>query len=157
MEREASLMKRRPRHRSSLAVLKQLATENVYLSVNEPRDDVVGVLDLSNVGLRITDLLADRFGSDRERGEKTLAAEAADRLGVARFQGWSAEVELAWRRWSPLVALISDLDCWPAADREALVRLIRAKGGRQELDYLRGFDDLVRLRKAVIRLAEEEG
>ena len=108
------------------------------------------------MGLKITDLFAGRFGSDRELGEKTFAAEAAARLGVASFDGWSVGEKLAWRRWSPLVALVDDLDRWPAADQEALVRLIRAKGGRQELDYLRGFDDLVRLRKAVIRLAEEE-
>jgi hypothetical protein len=154
MEREMSTMKRRPQHRSSLSVLKQLVTENVYLDINKQRDDVVGMLELDHVGLKITDLLATRFGSERERGEKTLAAEAASRLGVDSFHGWSAGEKLAWHRWSPLVALLKDLDRWPAADQEALVRLIRAKGGRQELDYLKGFDGLGRLRKAVVRMAE---
>ncbi len=154
MERELSAMKRRPRHRSSLAVLKQLAAENVYLALNKHRDDVMGVLDLATVGLKITDLLASRFGSDREQGERTLATEAAARLGVANFHGWSAGEKLAWRRWSPLVSLLKDLDLWPADDQEALVRLVRAKGGRQELDYLRGFDGLGRLRQAVVKMAE---
>jgi hypothetical protein len=154
MERETSTMQRRPQHRSSLAVLKQLVTENLYLALNDERDDVVGVLDLANVGLKITDLFANRFGSAREQGETTLAAEVAARLGVANFHGWSAGERLAWRRWSPLVALLNDLDQWPAADQEALVRLVRAKGGRQELDFLRGFDGLGRLRKAVVKMAE---
>ena len=154
MEREMSTMRRRPRHRSPLAVLKQLASENVYLDLNKQRDDVVGVLDLANVGLKITDLLASRFGSDREQGEKTLAAEAAARLNVPGFHGWSAGEKLAWRRWSPLVALLKDLDRWPDADQAALVRLIRAKGGRQELDYLQGFDGLQRLRKGVVKMSE---
>jgi len=153
MERELSTMKRRPQHRSSLSVLKQLVTENMYLALNHQRDDVVGELDLANVGLKITDLFANRFGSDREQGETTFAAEAAASLGVANFRDWSAGEKLAWRRWSPLVALIDDLDCWPAADREALVRLVRAKGGRQELEYLRGFDGLGRLRSAVVKMA----
>ena len=52
-----------------------------------------------------------------------------------------------------LVALLKDLASWPAGDRKALVRLVRAKGGRQELDYLHGFDGLSRLRKAVVRIA----
>ncbi|TWU21934.1 hypothetical protein [Bythopirellula polymerisocia] len=152
MEQEMSTMKRRPRHRSSLAVLKQLATENVFLDLNKRRDDVLGVLDLAKVGLKITDLFAKRFGWEREQGEKALAAEAASTLGVASFRGWSAGEKLAWQRWSPIVALLDDLQRWPTADQEALVQIIRAKGGRQELDYLRGFDGLVRLRKAVEKL-----
>ncbi|MCG8450170.1 MAG: hypothetical protein MI725_11405 [Pirellulales bacterium] len=36
----------------------------------------------------------------------------------------------------------------------ALEQLIRAKGGRQELDYLHGFDALGRLRKAVVKMEE---
>jgi len=125
----------------------------MYLALNSQRDDVVGELELANVGLKITDLFAGRFGADREQGEETLAAEAAARLGVKSLRGWSAGERLAWRRWAPLVALLEDLDRWPAADREALVRLIRAKGGRRELDYLRGFDGLGPLRSAVAALA----
>jgi hypothetical protein len=101
MEREMSTMKRRSQHRSSLSVLEQLATENVYLDLKKQRKDVVGLLDLDNVGLKISDLFAHRFGSEREQGESTLAAEAASKLGVASFPGWSAAEKLAWRRWSP--------------------------------------------------------
>jgi hypothetical protein len=154
MNKELSLMKRKPRHRSSLAVLKQLATENVYLNLNRQRDDVMGLLDLGNVGLKISDIFSQRFGSDREQGEDTFAAEAAGKLGSPSFRGWSAGEKLAWRRWSPLVALLKDLDRWPATDRDALVQLIRGKGGRQELDYLRRFNEHGRLRKAVVKLAE---
>lgn len=154
MERELAAMKRRPKHRSSLAVLKQLSANEVYLALDRQRDDVVGMLELANVGLEITDLFARRFGWDREQGEKTLAAEAAAMLGVPNFDGWSAGEKLGWRRWSPLIALLKDLDRWPADDQKALVRLVRAKGGRQELDYLRRFDGLGRLRKAIVKMAE---
>lgn len=152
MKREMSTMKQRPGHRSSQAVLKQLVTENMYLALHGHRDDVMGVLDLANAGLKIIDLLAHRFGSDREQGERTLVAEAASRLGVTRFDDWSAGEKLAWSRWSPLIALLNDLNRWPAADQEALVRLVRAKGGRQELDYLHGFNGLDHLRKAVVKM-----
>ncbi len=155
MQHELAAMKRQPRHRSSLAVLKQLSSENLYLDLNPPREDVMGMLDFAEVGLQITDLFADRFGAGREEGEKTLAAEAADRLPVDSFQGWTAHEKLAWRRWSPLVALLGDVDHWPSADQEALVRLIRAKGGRQELDYLHGFDGLGRLRTAILKLSQK--
>jgi hypothetical protein len=155
VERELSIMRQRPKHRSSIAVLKQLVTENMYLSLGEARDDVIGVLELANIGLKVTDLFASRFGADREQGEETLAAEAAEKLGVTSFNGWSAGEKIAWRRWAPLVALFDGFDRWPATDRDDLVKLIRAKGGRQELDYLRDFDGLDRLRSAVSALAEE--
>ncbi|MDC0936591.1 hypothetical protein OAS39_09905 [Pirellulales bacterium] len=153
MDRELAAMKRRPRHRSSLAVLERLASENIYLNLNQQRDDVIGMLDLDYVGLKITDLLAKRFGSERELGERTLADEAASKLGADSFRGWSAGEKLAWRRWSPLLALLDHLERWPADDQKALAQLVRAKGGRRELDYLQGFDGLGRLRKAVAKMA----
>ncbi|MCA9231321.1 MAG: hypothetical protein KDA57_11755 [Planctomycetales bacterium] len=154
MKRELAAMKRKPGHRSSLAVLKQLASENVYLELGKQRDDLLGLLELANVGLKITDLYSRRFGSERERGESVLADEAAEALGVMSFRGWTAGEKLAWRRWSPLVALLKDLDRWPAADRESLVSMIRMKGSRQEIDYLRRFNSLARLRFAVVKMAE---
>ena len=110
-------------------------------------------LDFASLGLRITDLLGSRFGSGREQGERILAAEAADRLGVSGFRGWSSAERLAWRRWAPLVALLDNLDRWPAADRKDLVKLIRAKGGRQEVEYLRLFNGHGRLREALVALS----
>lgn len=152
MEQELSKMKQRPRHRSSKAVLKQLATEDVFLSLNGQRDDVLGVLKLENVGMKITDLFARRFGSQREQGEEVLAADAAECLNVKSFRGWSAAEKLAWRRWSPLVALL-DVAEWPAADQQALAQLVRAKGGRRELDYLYHFEEHSLLKKAVVELS----
>ncbi len=152
MEQEISTIKRLPKHRSTLTVLKQLATDNLILDLKIQRDDVLGRLDLARVGLKITKLFAHRFGWNREQGEESLAAEAASNLGVTSFQGWSAGERLAWQRWSPIVALIDNLQRWPSADQEALVRLIRAKGGRQELDFLRGFDSHGRLRKAIVKM-----
>ncbi len=153
MEQELSKMRRRPSHRSPISVLKELSTDNVYLSLEESRDDVLGILDFPLLGMKITRLLADRFGADREEGLDVLAAEAAQRLDVPGRDAWTDGERLAWNRWSPLVALLPQLDRWPAADQQALVKLIRAKGGRSELNYLRQFDAHARLRKAVQQLA----
>lgn len=152
MEQELKRMQRQPKHRSSLATLKQLVTENVYLSLDQQRDDVMGILELPNVGLHLTDLLAQRYGSDREQGETELAKEAAQKLRVKSFQGWSSNEKRAWHRWAPLVALIDDLDVWSRAEQESLVHLIRHKGSRQEIAYLHAFDAHPRLRKAIVKL-----
>ena len=142
-----------PGERSSARTLHRLAAEYVFLHTARPRRDVLGHVSLGNVGLHISRLLAARAGADRERGIRECARDAASLLGVRSFRSWSAGERLAWQRWSPLVLAIEHVERWPAADRRALVGVIRAKGGRRESDFVRRFDRHRRLRRAVIRLA----
>jgi hypothetical protein len=52
------------------------------------------------------------------------------------LQGWTADERLAWDRWAPLVVSIGGLGRWSAAEKRALARIVRAKGGRRESDYV---------------------
>jgi hypothetical protein len=76
-----------------------------------------------------------------------------DLLGLRSHEGFSAGERLAWERWSPLVLILPGVDRWSTADRRALVRVVRAKGGRRESDFLRRFDRHPRLGKALLQLA----
>ena len=141
-------------YRSPIATLQQLAQHNVYWSAGKPRDDVIGVFPLANIGLRVTDLLAERFGADRERGERVCADEAAELCGVRGWQKWDEGEALWWRRWSPLILLLG-VDDWNATERAALVDVVRKKGGPRESDYVRALDAHRRLRAALRSLAKE--
>jgi hypothetical protein len=153
MRAELARMKRNPAHRSSIPTLRRLSVENVYLHCEKKRDDIIGLLALENVGLAIIDSLARRFGSDRERGERVLVREAAERLGLRSMKDLSPGERLAWRRWAPLVAVLPGLGRWSLRERKALARVVIAKGGRRESDYVRAFDAHPRLRVAIRRLA----
>jgi hypothetical protein len=153
MRAELDRMRRNPAHRSTVPTLETLSRENVYLHCEPKRDDVIGLLALDNVGLAIVDLLARRFGSDRERGERVLAEEAAERLGLSSMKDLTPGQRLAWRRWAPLVAVLPGLGRWSRGERRALARVMIAKGGQRESDYVRAFDAHARLRAAVCRLA----
>ncbi|MEO7386392.1 MAG: hypothetical protein ABIX37_05610, partial [Gammaproteobacteria bacterium] len=153
MDQELARMARRPTHRSSPGTLRTLAAENVYWHAGNSRDDVIGILPLERVGLAVTDYLATRFGSDRERGERTCAAEAAALCGARTWRRWTAGERLWWLRWSPLVLVLPAIATWTAAERAALVQVVRAKGGRRETDFVRGFDAHRKLRTAIRRLA----
>jgi hypothetical protein len=155
MNAELALMRRRPSHRSSPAVLHRLARANLYYHMGRDRDDVIGLLPLPAIGLAVQRLVAERFGSDRERGEQVLAREAGRRLGLRSVRGWSAGERLAWQRWSPLVQLL-DVARWNAAERQALVEIVRAKGGRRESEFALRFDRHRRLRAAIRALALRE-
>jgi hypothetical protein len=153
MRRELKRMRASRSYRSSLGTLKKLAAENVYLDLRRRREDVIGALPLGQVGLRVTDYLAGRFGAERGRGEAVCAREAGKLLGVRSRQRWSPGEKLAWRRWSPLVLILPGVERWNRDEKRALVEVVRAKGGRQESEFVRKFDRHRKLRRAVIELA----
>jgi len=153
MRRELKRLRARSGYRSSIATLEKLARENVYFDLRRQRDDVIGMLPLGEVGLRITEYLAGRFGADRRRAERVCAREARHLLRVRNLQGWSPGERLAWRRWSPLLLILPGLERWPAVDRKAVVEVVRAKGGVRESDFAVKFDRHRKLRRAVLKLA----
>ncbi len=154
LKNELQAMKTNPRHRSSIATLKKLAKKNLFWFAGRPRRDVRGRIPLENVGMRVSRYVAERFGSDRERAVGTCADDAARLLGVRSRRGFSAAEQRAWNGWSPLVLSLPGVDRWPEADRRALARVVRAKGGRRESDYVLAFDRHRRLRSALLRMAE---
>jgi len=153
MRRELAAMRRDPSHRSSIATLRQLARENVYWYAGRPRDDVIGLFPLDQVGLAITDLLARRFGADRERGEAECASEAARLCGARDWKRWTSDERLWWVRWSPLILVLPGVELWSAAELRALVECVRAKAGRRESDFVLLTNRHARLRAALRRLA----
>ena len=152
MEAELARMRRHPRHRSSEAVLGELVEDNVYLHMGRRRDDVIGLIPLAEAGGVVMDAVAGRFGSDREAATRVCGREAARALGLRSLAGFSDGERMAWERWAPVVTALPGLGRWPAADRRALVEVIRAKGGRRESDYVALFDAHARLRKALLTL-----
>ncbi len=157
MRRELARMKSRKRHRSSIATLKRLGRENVYYDLKKTRQDVIGELPLAEVGLKITDYLAERFGSDRHQAERVCAREAMVRLGLRSLAGFSSGERLAWHRWSPLLMILPGVDRWDQREKQALVEVVRAKGGQRESDFALKFDRHRKLRRVIKKLARGGG
>ena len=153
MRRELAAMARRPRHRSTIPMLRRLARQNLYYDMGRPRDDVMGELPLGCVGEAVTDAVARRFGSDRRRARRVLTDEARVLLGLRSLDGWDRHQRLMLQRWAPLIGVLPGVSDWSAAERTALGEVVRAKGGRRESDYVRRFDQHARLRRAVIAVA----
>lgn len=153
MRGELARMRRRPGHRSSIATLERLATASVYYYLRAPRDDVIGMLPIGNIGLCVTRYLARRFGSDRARAPAVCVAEAAALCGVRSFRGFSAGERLWFERWSPLILALPGVAGWSKAERATLAEVARAKGGRRESDYAALLAAHTRLRRALLRMA----
>jgi hypothetical protein len=106
------------------------------------------------VGLRIARRNAECFGADREAGVRICGREATRLLGLRTLAGFSTGQRLWWQRWSPLIMALPGVEHWAAAEKRALIRVVRAKGGRRESDFVWLFDGHRRLRQAVLRLAD---
>ena len=152
MQRELAMMERRKGHRSSAATLRKLASHNLYWSAGPHRDDVIGELPLPNGGIAATQLIARRFAGDRARAAEVCEREAAERLGVRSFAGWSPDERHAWRRWAPLVTMLPGVAQWSRAERAATCNVIRAKGGPREDAFVHVFDAHPKLGAALAKL-----
>jgi hypothetical protein len=152
MRAELRRMRRDSAHRSRPDTLRELAQHNLYYYLGKPRSDVIGADFLPNVGLKISDYLAQRFGSDREEATRICSYEAAALLNTGSRQRLAAGERLAWERWAPLVCLLPGLARWSAAEKQALERVILLKGGRRESEFAVRFDRHRRLREAILRL-----
>ncbi|HKQ61291.1 MAG TPA: hypothetical protein VJS92_08355 [Candidatus Polarisedimenticolaceae bacterium] len=153
MRRELGRLRRDPAYRSVRDTLRLLAGHNLYYFLGRPREDVIGIVFPPNIGLRITDALAQRFGPDREAATRVLSREAAELLGVRSLRGFSPGERLAWERWAPLVRILPGIERFSAEERRGLVGVVRAKGGRRESEFVRRLDAHRRLRRALLQLA----
>lgn len=151
--REAARVRQRAGYRTSEVTLRELVRANLFLQTGPPRRDVIGAIPVDAIGGKVTQLVAARFGSDRELAIEALADEAAYRLGGVAWRRLPAGTRLFWERWAPIVALLPEIDGWSADEQRALVEIIRAKGGRRESDFVARFDAHPRLGSALAALA----
>jgi hypothetical protein len=133
-------MRENPRHRSSIATLQKLSSEPVFFYPNRAKQDMLVKIPIGELGLKISRLLADRFGADREKAIRALSREAAQLLGIRTQRSWSVGERLAWERWSPLIMMLPGISHWKLKDKRALVTL---------------FNKHRRQRRAILKLAEE--
>jgi hypothetical protein len=145
--RELARMQSNARHRSSPATLRQLAAWHVFFDLDpaHPR----GLPPVVQVGERAAGLIARRRAEDRNAGLDEASRELMRVTGLRSFQGFTRDERVAWRRWSPFMLALPGPSRWSAADRRALARVVRAKGGRRESDFARQFDAHPRLAGAL--------
>lgn len=147
MRQELARMKVDAGHRSDRATLRRLAAWHLFFDLDAPRP--AGLPPVAELGARIAQGLAQRAGADRERALKACNSEAMHLLGLRSLEGYTADERLAWSRWSPLVVTLRGLARWSAAEKRALVHVIRAKGGRRDGDFVALFAAHPKLERAL--------
>ena len=147
VRRERARMRSNARHRSSPATLRWLAAWHVFFDLDPSRP--LGLPPIAAQGARAAAALA-RFGAvDRDAALDRAGVELLRLTGLRALTGFTPDERAAWRRWSPLVLSLPGVSRWPTADRRALARVVRAKGGRRESEFAARVDALPRLARAL--------
>jgi hypothetical protein len=138
---ELKRMKHKPGHRSSPATLAELAKDYLYFEwsgVRAPRWPRLAALG-SEVARRSQQGVGEVAGA-----QHSLAKVAGRELSRAT----PAELR-AWANWAPIVSLMPGVEQWTDHEKLELVKIILAKGGPRDTDYLRLFDRHPRLGDAL--------
>ena len=136
MRAELARLRASPAHRSSRATLRKLAEGHLAFDIDPRRP--VPLPPLAAIGMRIADRLTAR--SDRERGLRETSLAAMRLVGLRSLAGWTAGERQSWQRWSPLVLTLPGVGRWSAANRRALVGIVRAKGAVSETGFVARFN-----------------
>jgi hypothetical protein len=148
MRAELARMRADPGHRSSAATLRALAESHMLFDLDRARTP--GLPPLAEPGLRIGDALARLAQGARERVLAQCSRDAMRLTGLRSLRGFNAGERLAWRRWSPVVVFaLPGVSRWSPAERRALARVIRAKGGRDEAAFLARYAAHPKLERAL--------
>ncbi len=156
MKKELARKKIKPNYRSGLATLKQLSRDNLFLSLDKPREDTVSMIDTGRIGLACSRLLARQYGAQREHGIRDCAQRLAERVGLASLNSLSRSQRIAWDRWSPMLMMLPGLSQWSAENKRGLIEIVKAKGGRSEIEFVTLFDNHRLLWRAIWKLSASE-
>lgn len=147
---ELARIARDPRHRSGEATLQQLARRHLYFELDPARP--LPLPPLARIGPAGAKLLDARAGADRERALRECSRMALRLCGLKSLAGFTADERRAWERAAPLVLLLPGFERWPAGERRAAARALRAKGGRSEREFVRQLVAHQRLHAALFAL-----
>ncbi|HSD72069.1 MAG TPA: hypothetical protein VLE54_04730, partial [Thermoanaerobaculia bacterium] len=138
-------------YRSSPRALRRLVTGNVLYEAEGRRTGEWDRFHIRNLGLAVQRRIRALWRGDAVRARRESAERVARALGM-RSAGRHPAERSAFENLALVLDLIPDLAKWSRAEKKAVVEILRAKAGREEIRYLRGLQRHDRLRKALVRL-----
>jgi len=147
---EAKVLKN-PSHRTSAATLRRLAAGHMLFDLfeNESRHPW-DKFEARNIGLAVQRRMARKRDGDAE-AIREQSLDFVKRALRVTGRSWSESELAGLRDLSLVLAMISDLDKWNADQKLLAIRIIRAKGGRDESLYLKLMQKHAALRDALLR------
>jgi len=145
----------RANYRTSAKTLRKLAAAPMIFQLNKTsHKSSVGDWDrfqVRNIGLAVAERMGSEFGGKAERFRAAAVKKLNRGLGLSAGDWREAEL-MPLRDFAVTLYLVEDLHRWSDKEKQALVRVVRAKAGPDESSYLQLMQKHARLREALIRL-----
>jgi hypothetical protein len=107
-----------------------------------------------NLGLQINRRMAQKFASDSQQIRHASTAALTRALNLNPVP-WTPAQKQALENWSLVLSLILDLRRWTPAEKNQLIKIIRAKSAPNEMPYLRQTQRHLLLRAELLRLGSK--
>ncbi len=145
----------RPGSRTSPRLLRELASGHViYETGDAPTPGAWDRFQVRNIGLRAVRRMAKRFDGDARRMRAASVAAVAHALGAEGARLNEAERH-AFSNFALVLSHVPQLARWTTQEKRDAIKIMRAKAGADELNYLRLLCRHARLRRAIIALGTE--
>jgi hypothetical protein len=162
VENEEKKLRARPDYRTSASKLRKLAAGSMIFELDKPARESLPAsrsgdwdrFQVRNIGLAVQRDMAARFGGDAEKF-RTAAARNLTRLLGASIGDWRGTGLSVLNNFAVTLSLVEGLDEWTIAEKQALLKIIRAKAASDESTYLKLMQKHSRLREALIILGSQ--
>jgi hypothetical protein len=151
VEAEEKRIAARPGYRTPARILRKISTGHIVYEAPWTAPGRWDRFHIRNIGLAVQRRMAKDFHGDAAEIRNASTAAVTWALG-ARPDAWGSSGRQALDGLALMLALIPDLGLWTDNEKAALVRIIRAKVGPDELRYVRLLQRHARLREAILRL-----
>jgi hypothetical protein len=153
-EREEQKIAATPGYRTSTRTLRCLADGHMFLELPGSDRCVWDRFRVRHIGFAVQRRMAAQWGGDAQAMRAGSVAAVSRALGV-RVEAWTGRARKAVEDLAPVLALIPDLGRWTAAEKGALVSVIRSKAAATEFEYVRRMRRHRKLRDAIVRLGSQ--
>jgi len=151
VEREEKKIAADPKYRTPARTLKRLASGHVLYDLPGSEVGAWDRFSTRNIGLRVNERMAREFGGDSGRMREATSRSVARILGV-NPSSWTAPERESFENFALVLHLIPDLSSWTPGEKQAMVRIIRAKTKHDEVLYLHLTQRHARLRRGLLKL-----
>jgi hypothetical protein len=154
VEREERRIADDPKYKSPARTLRRLADGHVFYELPGTERGLWDRFSTRNIGLRVNQTMAKEFGGDQDQFRHAAAKSLAEILEVP-VPADALPYGIDFRNFAMVLSFIPVIRFWSASKKNSLVRIIRAKSGRDEMQYLHLLQAHYRLRTEFLRLGSK--
>ena len=137
----------RSAYRTPARTLRKLAESPMIFELDKTSSGDWDRFSVRNVGLAVQRRMAARHGGNAENFKSAAVKKLTRAIGT---QG-----DVPFGDFAVALSLLEGLGEWSTAEKDALVKVIRAKAGLDEGNYLKLMQKHARLRRAIINLGSQ--